>query len=133
MTPGMVDPKGVIKKICVTGYTTTVRNVPDSVRKQVFAEYNIDPKANKFEIDHLISLEIGGTNDIKNLWPQSYETLPWNAHIKDKLENRLHKMVCNNKITLEDAQTMISKDWISAYCKYYADKPSDCNNYLKRP
>jgi hypothetical protein len=38
-------------------------------------------------VDHLVSLEIGGANTVQNLWPQSYDTTPWNAHVKDKLEN----------------------------------------------
>jgi hypothetical protein len=41
-------------------------------------------------VDHLIPLELGGSNDIANLWPQSYVTV-WNAHMKDRLENRLNR------------------------------------------
>lgn len=31
------------------------------------------------EIDRLISRELGGTDEIKNLWPQAYGTSPWNG------------------------------------------------------
>lgn len=79
------------------------------------------PACNEFEIDHLISLELGGTNEITNLWPQSYLTTPWNAHLKDKLENRLHKLVCNGVITLDTAQKEIREDWTKAYEKYIGD------------
>ena len=61
---------------------------------------------------------IGIQNDIVNLWPQSYNTKPWNAHVKDVLENKLHKMVCTGTITLDDAQRDIAADWIEAYRKY---------------
>ena len=46
----------------------TVRNVPDSVRYAVFAEYGIDYSLHSnYEVDHLISLELGGSNDIADL------------------------------------------------------------------
>jgi hypothetical protein len=125
LTPGVVNPEATKEKVCVPNYTAgvdehgqKVRNVPDSLKKKAFAEYSIDPSSDKFEIDHLISLELGGANDIKNLWPQSYTTSPYNAHMKDTLENKLHKMVCTGQITLSKAQKEISSDWISAYNKY---------------
>jgi len=72
--------------ICVKGYTSTVRNVPDAVKEQAFSIYGITSrKPKEYEIDHLISLELGGSNSIRNLWPQSYITKPLNAHVKDKL------------------------------------------------
>lgn len=120
LTPGVVDPSATLDKICVPGYTSQpgVRNVSEATKKQVFAEYGVDPKADQFEVDHLISLELGGSNDIRNLWPQAYNTHPWNAHVKDKLENHLHKLVCDKTITLAQAQKEISTDWIAAYKKY---------------
>jgi len=128
LTPGAVNPDATIKVICVPNYTAgvdkngnNVRNVPESVKKKVFAEYNIDPESDKFEIDHLISLELGGSNDIKNLWPQSYTTEPWNAHKKDTLENKLHKLVCEKNISLKEAQKAISSDWTDAYKKYVGE------------
>ena len=54
----------------------------------------------------LISEMIGGSNDIKNLWPESYAE-PNGAHTKDKLENRLHELVCNNTITLQAARLVL--------------------------
>jgi hypothetical protein len=118
LTPGATLP--VTKDdICVPGYTKKVRNVPQSVKDQVFAEYGISshqPRA--FEIDHLISLELGGSNSIKNLWPESYLTTPWNAHVKDQLENHLHRMVCSGQLDLATAQHDIATDWIAAYKRY---------------
>ena len=74
------------------------------------------------EIDHLISRELGGADDVKNLWPQSYGTSPWNAHLKDKLENRLHAEICRrHTITLKQARDMIVNDWRVAYRKYYGE------------
>lgn len=118
ITPGVVDPHATIEKICTPGYTKTVRNVSAKTKKEVFYNYGINPKRGKFEVDHLISLELGGSNDIKNLWPESYTTTPFNAHKKDELENKLHYLVCADKIPLEEAQIVISTDWVRAYHDY---------------
>lgn len=81
--------------ICVPGYTKNVRDVPAAVKRQVYVAYGIEDHApREYEIDHLIPLELGGSNALKNLWPQSHQTQPWNAHIKDQLENTLHQLVC---------------------------------------
>ena len=102
--------------ICVAGYTKTVRNVPTVIKEAVYASYGIGRRSpGEFEMDHLISLELGGSNSARNLWPQSYKTSPWNAHIKDRLENRLHADVCSGKIDLKAAQQDIARDWITCY------------------
>src|SRR5262249_20812366 len=94
-TPGDVL-EVTARDICVPGYSKKVRDVPESVKRQVYAAYGITShQPHEYEVDHLISLELGGSNSIKNLWPQSYKTQPYNATVKDKLENRLHKLVCD--------------------------------------
>ncbi|HEU4587149.1 MAG TPA: hypothetical protein VFS11_00770 [Gemmatimonadales bacterium] len=105
--------------ICVPGYSRKVRNVPSSVKRDVYRSYGINaPPPRRYEVDHLISLELGGSNSERNLWPESYETQPWNAHRKDELENELHRRVCAGKLDLGTAQHEIATDWIAAYQKY---------------
>lgn len=119
MTPGATLPV-TRDDICVPGYTRNVRNVPVGLKRQVYAEYGIaHHKAGEYEVDHLISLELGGSNSIRNLWPQSYQTQPWNAHVKDQLENELHDEVCGGKIDLAAAQREIATDWIKAYKRHF--------------
>ena len=119
LTPGATLPVAT-GDICVSGYSKKVRNVPLDVKRQVYAEYGIaSHKPGEYEVDHLISLELGGSNSIKNLWPQSYLTQPWNAHVKDKLENELHDEVCSGKIDLPTAQHEIAANWIAAYKKHF--------------
>jgi hypothetical protein len=87
LTPGEVHtPPTPLATLCTPGYTKTVRNVSDSLKEQVFREYGLDPQTidrGSYEIDHDISLGLDGTNDIKNLWPESYISQPYNAHTKD--------------------------------------------------
>jgi hypothetical protein len=74
-----------------------------------------DKQGRRCEIDHLISRELGGADDVRNLWPEAYGTSPRNAVRKDRLENALHKEVCAGGLTLEAAQKAIATDWIAAY------------------
>ena len=129
LTPGVVMkslttgvPVGT-KQICVNGYSKGVRNVPSSVKAQAYKEYRLKNTPGHYEVDHLISLELGGANDLKNLWPQSYSGT-WNAHTKDRLENVLHTKVCSGAVTLKQAQHDISTDWIAAYKKYVGPNPA---------
>ncbi len=110
-TPGTVFPEVTGEEVCTKGYSASVRNVPESVKKQVYAEYGITSHfSGEYEVDHLISLELGGSNDIGNLWPEAAEPRP-GFHEKDQVENFLHKQVCDGKITLDRARYQISHDW----------------------
>lgn len=118
LTPGAVMTQD-LKTLCTPGYTAKVRKVPVKLKKQVFKLYGLEnKKMGDYEVDHLISLQLGGSNDIKNLWPQSYQTLPLNALKKDGLEHRLHSLMCKQKISVEEAQRLISTDWTAAYDLY---------------
>jgi hypothetical protein len=117
-TPGATDPRLTTKVLCARGFTTkNIRDVSQDLKEKVYASYGltIGKKPCPCEIDHLISLEIGGNNAQKNLWPQSYQTKPWNARVKDRLENALHKLVCAGSISLKQAQHEISNNWIGSY------------------
>lgn len=110
-TPGAVFANATVAQVCKAGYASSVRNVTQAEKDQVFAEYGITQHpSGAYEIDHLISLELGGSNDIKNLWPEAY-TGPDNAHEKDMVENYLHAQVCSGKMALKDAQTAIATNW----------------------
>jgi len=116
LTPGdiLTTDKQVV---CRPGYSATVRHVTRDQINAVAAAYGVVLGRALYEIDHLISLELGGSNDTRNLWPEPYFG-PFNAHIKDTLENRLHKLVCDDRITIQEAQQAIAVDWIGALKKY---------------
>ena len=110
--------------ICVPGYAKKVRAVPAWLKRQAYAEYGITQyKTGDYEVDHLIPLSLGGSNSIRNLWPQSTKTSPWNSYVKDALERKLHKLVCSGELDLKTAQSGIASNWIEAYQKYVGKSP----------
>jgi len=114
-TPGDVFPDATIDQICQSGYSKSVRNVSAETKKEVYSEYRITyHHSGEYEVDHLISLELGGSNDISNLWPEAAEPRP-GFHEKDVVENYLHYMVCNKGMDLKAAQNAIATDWLSIY------------------
>jgi hypothetical protein len=110
--------------LCVVGYTKKVRNVTAEMKREVYQEYGITShELGDYEVDHLIPLELGGSNSIKNLRPESHRTLPWNAQVKDRLEGKLHELVCSGQLDLKIAQHAIALDWIEAYKLYVSPNP----------
>lgn len=111
-TPGAVFPDATKDLICQPGYSSSVRNVPVEVKAQVYAEYGIaSHEPGQYEVDHLISLELGGSNDIANLWPELADPRP-GFHEKDHVEDYLHSQVCNGSMPLEQAQLQIASNWV---------------------
>jgi len=108
-----------------TFHTSSIRNVPDSEKHQVEIEYGLAPKpyGSTLEIDHIVSLELGGSNDIANLYPEKAAAQP-RFHVKDKLENKLHALVCAGQIALRAAQQQIAANWETLYKKDYGVAPT---------
>lgn len=114
-TPGAIIDGVTKDQICIPGYSKSVRNVPESEKNQVYLEYGITSRqTGEYEVDHLISLELGGSNDISNLWPEAAQPTP-GFHEKDKVENYLHDQVCSGKISLREAQLKIANNWEEFY------------------
>ena len=117
LTPGDIEPilSNDSSYICTPGYSASIRNVSVALKKQVFAEYRlVYPPHDYYEVDHFIPLELGGSNSIRNLWPEPASPKP-GYHEKDLVENYLHRIVCNGTINLSTAQDMIKKDWVAVY------------------
>ena len=122
LTPGVALRVGP-RRICVAGYSASVRDVPDSEKQQVYDRYHIVWVPYRHEVDHLISLEIGGSNAIRNLWPEPYAGR-WGAHTKDVLEDRLHQLVCDGDLSLGAAQRQEATNWVAAYRRYVGAPPA---------
>lgn len=124
LTPGATRSVDT-NDLCTSGVAAAARSVTESVKLTIYSRYGMAAPRTGYcagphgcEIDHDISLELGGSNEVANLWPQPYDG-EWNAHMKDKLENHLHALVCNGSITLPEAQRKISGDWRPAYTEYF--------------
>lgn len=114
-TPGAIIASATTDMICQPGYARSIRNVPVSERDQVFAEYGIASHSpGEYEVDHLVSLELGGSNDIANLWPEAASPKP-GFHEKDRVENYLHSQMCSGAIPLKQVQIEIATNWLKVY------------------
>ena len=115
-TPGAVFSVATTTDICVEGYSQTVRNVPANLKKKIYKAYGIayPPPFGTYELDHLVNLSIGGSNDAANLFPEAASPAPGFPE-KDVVENYLHQEVCNGHIGLREAQAAIASDWLKIY------------------
>jgi hypothetical protein len=124
ITPGETRPI-TLEEVCRNPDAQVISDdIPEATRQKVFAAYGIKSAGpNQFEVDYLITPDLGGTESIRNLWPEPYSAR-WNARVKDKLEQRLHQLVCSGKLDLATAQHDIAVDWIGAYKKYVGAEAS---------
>jgi hypothetical protein len=123
LTPGAVVPVAV-DELCGTSAVDNDPPVNPTLQQAVFKEYGLSNSSRvAYELDYLITPALGGSDDIKNLWPQPYSST-WNARVKDQLEDHLHELVCQGQVQLTTAQNEIANDWISAYKRYFnTDRP----------
>jgi hypothetical protein len=123
-TPGAINPT-VDLAILQGGQfkTSCERNVATSAAKKAstYAAYTIKKPANntgltqRCELDHLVSLELGGADTLDNIWPQcgppGVKLAKRYFKIKDGVENYLAAKVRAGRISLKDAQHGIAADW----------------------
>jgi hypothetical protein len=114
LTPGVTRPL-TVQALCTTKWGLDRRAVTVKMKRDVARSYDVPwEKRGNYEFDHLIPRELGGADDVRNLWPQ-----PWpQAREKDRLENALRKAVCARRVALSVAQRAIADDWVAAYHTY---------------
>ena len=117
-TPGSIDPvvtqANIYSTICKGGWTDPHLRPPESQTEAfkfgvAYPAYGT-PSSEKTELDHLVPLELGGSNDATNLWPE----YPPTPNPKDKVENALNAAVCDGRVSLVKAQDAIAADWMTA-------------------
>jgi hypothetical protein len=109
------------KVICSARFrTSAIRNVSQSEKFAVEKEYGMRAKlyGRSIEIDHIVPLELGGSNRIANLFPEPGSGKA-NYHIKDRLEKRLHDRVCAGHFRLLSARRQIAANWKKLYRKLF--------------
>jgi hypothetical protein len=103
--------------------TGPIRDVPDSEKKAVEVELPLVKYGRTLEIDHIVSLELGGSNDIANLFPEKRDASP-GYRVKDKLENKLHDLVCDGTFTFRTVRQRIASNWQKLYKTVFGVAPS---------
>lgn len=84
--------------------------------------YGSPESASDYEYDHLVPLELGGSSDVRNLWPeldtgspsQFDSTDSYGENAKDGVEDRLNDAVCSGQVTLAATQQAIAANWTTA-------------------
>lgn len=114
-TPGAYYARATRAKICRAGWSEHVRHVTESTKRAVYGEYGIRVhREGRYEIDHLVPLEDGGSNSIANLFPEAASPAP-GFHTKDRLENRTHAQICARTRSLRPTQRAFARDWLLLY------------------
>jgi hypothetical protein len=119
LTPGAVRTTDAFD-VCSHG-TAQLRHMSRERSDAIMAAYGLPGGRHEaYEIDHLIPLSIGGSDDDANLWPEPRRMIEpeWSAERKDELEMRLHALVCAGRIEIVDAQKAIAEDWTGAWLLY---------------
>ena len=129
-TPGAVNPSLTVAVLNDPRFRTDcVRDkaTSEEKKKNTYDWYHQNkPAINKgknqvCELDHLISLELGGADTLDNIWPQCgpARTVLKNRFFKQKdtVENYLAWLVLNDRIDLVDAQKGIVADWTQFLAK----------------
>jgi hypothetical protein len=109
-------------------HTGDVRSVTDATKHHIEQEYGLAPKSygSSLEIDHIVSLELGGSNDPANLYPEelTYPKHQPGFRIKDKLETKAAKAVYAGTLTLSYVQHRIAFNWKLPYKQLYGVVPT---------
>jgi hypothetical protein len=126
-TPGALNPAvtqaTIGRTICVSGWSSTVRpptSVTEPEKRAAVAAYGDyrGSRLSAYELDHLVPLSLGGApNSAANLWPEpDYPGVTRSFYLnpKDRIEDRLHRLVCQSRLTLAAARRMFMTNWVKA-------------------
>jgi hypothetical protein len=119
LTPGAVRTTDAFD-VCSHG-TAQLRHMSRERSDAIMNSYGLPGGRHEaYEIDHLIPLSIGGSDDGANLWPEPRRMIEgdWSAERKDELEMRLHNLVCSGQIEIVDVQKAIAEDWTGGWLLY---------------
>jgi hypothetical protein len=103
------------RTICKPGWTNAVRlpfRVTDQIKRdKLRAAGWTDADKNRFELDYIIPLSLGGAPDD----PKNFLLEPGNEVVERKaLEACLPRLVCERRLMLDEARKSIWRDWRAA-------------------
>lgn len=113
-------------------YSESHRNVSAGVHTKVYDEYKVPSNERNIqdgEVDHLVPLCAGGSNDIENLWYQPAEN-KWKGknfgfHEKDNLEKWICREIKAGRVNPKTAYDRIRADWVAYYLDLNLNKENE--------
>lgn len=103
---------------CSVGFDPArIRHVTAAVKRAVDRGYRIGHRRTG-PIGYVVPLELGGSNDIANLYAMSS-----GAPAKTKLVHELHAMVCIGETDLQIARQQIASNWQTLYKTVFGTVP----------
>ena len=112
-TPG-ATAKVKMEQLCAPDFAQSVKPVSAWQRSQALERYGLRADGFSGELDHLVPVSLGGSNDPDNLWP-FHASGVFTLEAKQALASKLQGLVCARKLSLKDAQDAFRKDWTMAY------------------
>lgn len=122
LTPGSVETQDL--DIICHHKTGERRHATPAEKRGVYVAYGLANRRDGYcaagggcVLDDRIPLEVGGSNDTRNLWPQ-VKTGAFNQELKNVCENAAHKALCAGQIGVEAAQDIFRGDWTVGCAPY---------------
>lgn len=104
-TPGDIVPGIMLSWVCNKWCDSTPPSI--QIITKVYKSYGIQISDKSYSINKLVPASLGGSNDIKNLWPIKATDL----YSKKKVEKDLFRCVCNGLMPLKEAQAILIINW----------------------
>jgi hypothetical protein len=125
-SPGAYYSRLTKDVICAAGFRTgTIRNVPQTAKFTVEREYGMAAVyyGYSIEVDHIVPLELGGSNAMANLFPEPGSGTA-SYHVKDQAENRAKEWVCEGRLSLAAARRGFATNWEVLYRLLFGHAPA---------
>ena len=128
-TPGSITPlvtsSNPSSTICRRGYSASVRppvSLTEPAKYALMRAYGLTGSPSRYEFDHLIPLELGGSSNLANLWPEPNQGTPselnpyshYGLNAKDGVESQSNYAVCDKGYPLALAQQEMAQNWVLA-------------------
>jgi len=126
--PGALNPAvtqaSISTTICVRGWSKKVRppaSFTGRLKREQLQAFGYTGQLADVEEDHRVPIAVGGAPwDPKNLWPEPRH-VAWGAEKKDRLEDLIHGLVCDGRLSLVDGQAVFFGNWQQAAKRYGID------------
>jgi hypothetical protein len=114
-SPGAYYSRATKAVLCSPGFhPSTLQHVTAAATRTVNAEYGLTGSSRAaLKIDHIVPLELGGSNNVANLYPQR----PSANRLKKTLDSALRGRVCQGLISLAAARQQVAANWELLYTK----------------